>query len=603
VLARGLTAIAAALVPATLAFRSGGYFPSDWGVELLALTLIGLAVVILRERPTVGRVRIAMPVAILALAVWTALSAAWSPGADGAILAAELALVYATGTMVVALGVTRETVESLLLGFLAGIAAVAMYALWTRLVEGRLGNPSDPLSGTRLIEPIGYANGLGALMAIGCVVGLGLAAVSATRALRALSAASLVPLAAALYLTLSRGSYVALAAGVVGLVAYRGASSIAGRLLVLGPVPIVATTLTARSPLTSAALTRADAQAAGSRLAWELAALTVISAGLGVAASHAGQRLTRAALVVCSLAACAVVVAVLVAGPARLAHDALHRLREQPPATGSTLGRRVLSVSDSGRTAYWHVAARMIERRPLLGEGGGSFERWWLQERPVANDARNAHSLYLETLAELGPLGLALLAAGLAVPFVALHRVKGDALAAIGAAAYLVWIVHAAIDWDWQIPAITLVALGCGCVPAIRAGADDPPLRRKPAWIGGLVLVLAVAFVANAGNRASDAARAALASGDESRAAADARTARRWMPWAATPWRLLGEAELALREDAAARASLHEAISRNAEDWIAWYDLAQVTAGQARRTAIRRARLLDPLAPELSSSG
>ena len=58
----------------------------------------------------------------------------------------------------------------------------------------------------------------------------------------------------------------------------------------------------------------------------------------------------------------------------------------------------------------------MVEREPLLGEGAGSFSRTWLRERPVANEARDAHNLYLETLAELGPIGLVLLLLVLVTP-------------------------------------------------------------------------------------------------------------------------------------------------------------------------------------------
>jgi len=64
----------------------------------------------------------------------------------------------------------------------------------------------------------------------------------------------------------------------------------------------------------------------------------------------------------------------------------------------------------------------MVEREPLLGEGAGGFERRWMQERGAPNNARDAHNLYLETLAELGPIGLALLLVALIAPLAALRR-------------------------------------------------------------------------------------------------------------------------------------------------------------------------------------
>ena len=62
----------------------------------------------------------------------------------------------------------------------------------------------------------------------------------------------------------------------------------------------------------------------------------------------------------------------------------------------------------------------MVRDEPLLGTGAGSFEAHWFRERSVAFHARDAHNLYLETLAELGPVGLALLLATLALPLLAL---------------------------------------------------------------------------------------------------------------------------------------------------------------------------------------
>ena len=94
----------------------------------------------------------------------------------------------------------------------------------------------------------------------------------------------------------------------------------------------------------------------------------------------------------------------------------------------------------------------MVERRPLLGEGAGSFSRTWLHERPVANEARDAHNLYLETLAELGPIGLVLLLLVLVTPFRTVPRVWRDPSAPVAAGVLTALVIHAAVDWDWEIP-------------------------------------------------------------------------------------------------------------------------------------------------------
>jgi O-antigen ligase len=81
-----------------------------------------------------------------------------------------------------------------------------------------------------------------------------------------------------------------------------------------------------------------------------------------------------------------------------------------------------------------------------------------LRERPIPEAVRDAHSLELELAAELGIVGL--LAFGLMIGGVAgsarqaLRR--GQPIAAGASAAALVWVLHASIDWDWQLPAVTL---------------------------------------------------------------------------------------------------------------------------------------------------
>jgi O-antigen ligase len=138
------------------------------------------------------------------------------------------------------------------------------------------------------------------------------------------------------------------------------------------------------------------------------------------------------------------------------------------------------------RPLYWHVAWREWEKNRLLGSGAGTFDRYWLHYRTVSSFARDAHSLYLETLAELGPIGLALLLATLLIPLLAL-RGRRDPLLATAAAAYVAFLLHAGIDWDWELPAMTLAGLACGSAMLVaRRPADAAELR-----LPGRVLMLA----------------------------------------------------------------------------------------------------------------
>ncbi|HET9101951.1 MAG TPA: hypothetical protein VFN55_01255, partial [Solirubrobacteraceae bacterium] len=75
--------------------------------------------------------------------------------------------------------------------------------------------------------------------------------------------------------------------------------------------------------------------------------------------------------------------------------------------------------------------------------------------------AQDAHSLELQTLAELGVVGLALLAVFLAgVALAARDALRRAPAAAAGAvAAVTAYFAHSPLDWDWQMPAVTLIAI------------------------------------------------------------------------------------------------------------------------------------------------
>ena len=73
-------------------------------------------------------------------------------------------------------------------------------------------------------------------------------------------------------------------------------------------------------------------------------------------------------------------------------------------------GAQRLASVQSNRYAYWKVAVASFADHPLQGEGSGSFRAIWLREREFREVIRDAHSLYLETAAELGLVGLLSLA-------------------------------------------------------------------------------------------------------------------------------------------------------------------------------------------------
>jgi hypothetical protein len=253
-------------------------------------------------------------------------------------------------------------------------------------------------------------------------------------------------------------------------------------------------------------------------------------------------------------------------------------------------------VGDRG--SYWRAAWADYQEHPLLGSGPGSFEISWLRHRTLAVAVHDAHNLYLEALAELGPIGLALLVAALSVPIVAATR-RRSPLAATASAAYTVFVVHAALDWDWEMPAVTVVALLCGAC-AVIAGRDEgalvaAPARRLAGCIAASAGLAAAAFVGLIGNRTLAQAASAAASGEWTQAERQARTASRWQPWSSQPYVVLGEAHLGDGDRPAARSAFARALRLDADDWRTWYEVARVGDLDTRRTAVRQIARLNPL--------
>jgi O-antigen ligase len=141
------------------------------------------------------------------------------------------------------------------------------------------------------------------------------------------------------------------------------------------------------------------------------------------------------------------------------------------PRFGETSSR--LASTGSNRYDYWDVALSTAVDNPLYGVGSGGFGTEWLEHRDIDEVVRDAHSLYLETLAELGIVGLAFLVmlfCGIAACAREAYFVD-PSLAAGPIAALTAFALHAGIDWDWEMPALTLIAFTLAGVLVSRAGA------------------------------------------------------------------------------------------------------------------------------------
>jgi O-antigen ligase len=606
-----LPGLIAALAVLALGADSGGYEPTSWGWSAAVLLLANAAVLVGGAR-RLAPLELALPVSLAALGAWVWLSLVWTADVGQTVREGERVLVYVAAATLLLLASRRPHVPALVASLAAAITAVCLFALAVRLFDPGNGAyqvlSSDPQAGFRLARPLGYANALAIFAVIGMLLALGLALRARAPLVRALASAALVVLAPTLYFTYGRGAWLGLAGGVAALVAAeRDRLDVLVRALALGAAPAVALLLASRTAaLTADPGSVAAATHDGRRLAVAIAVLALAAACVPAAVDRfrPGAAARRRILVVLAVLGVAVAVAVLVraGGPASAARRAYHAFNAPAPLVGQDASARLFSLSGTNRSDYWRVARREWTEHPLLGGGAGSFQRFWLRDRRADLPVRDAHSLYLETLAELGPLGLALLLGALAVPLLAVRAARRNPLAAAALGAYVAYLVHAGIDWDWEMPAVTVAALACGVALLLSArGADERPPRRPVALAGAAAAVslACLALLGLVGNRAELAAADALDAAQLGSAANEARQAHRWEPWSATPWRLLGEAQLQDGEVARARASFLRGLQRDRGDWELWLDLALVSRGDARSAALAQVAELNPLSAEL----
>jgi hypothetical protein len=453
--------------PTILAFRSGGYYTEPRLIAAIVAWLLVLALALTGPAPlprtTAGRAALG---GLALLCAWSAVSVSWAPLRGPAIESVQRLVLYA-GALVVAVGALRSpaALRAVEPALAAGATIVIGYGLAGRLLPGILQLDRSVSAGGRLEQPLTYWNAEGALAAVGLVLCARLAGDrSRPRPMRIAAAAAAVPLGAGVYLSYSRG---AIAAAVLGL-----------------------------SILVAAAPSRAQLRAAAVALAGGIAAAACSAAFRGVAAleGSASQRSREGAVVLVLLALIAAAAAFATARERRPGvHDAAldppdtaHRSRrltaitaalaaavaiglvvgglaERPSqadlAAGAGAGR--LTTVTSNRYEYWRVGVEALAREPRTGVGAAGFRVEWLRERPIAEAVRDAHSLEVEIAAELGLPGLAafaLLVGGVAAATLRALRLHG-ALAAGPCAGLVVWFAHASIDWDWQLPAVSLPAI------------------------------------------------------------------------------------------------------------------------------------------------
>ena len=458
-------ALAASLVagPTVLAFFSGGYFERPRLVAGLLAWLAVIAAAVLAKRPLPrewpGRVALA---GLAALCVWTALSFLWTPIAGATEDDLQRVLLYLAYFLAATVLFRAAWVTRLLEPLLAaGTLIVVGYGLSERLVPDLVDLSQSVTAGGRLEQPLTYWNAMGALAALGVVLCVRMMGdVRREPGLRVAAAAATVPLAAGVYLSLSRGVLAALAVGLTALVAL--APDGRAQLRAVGIALLTSVPACLAAGALPAVRTLGDSMGARRAEGLVMLAMMVIAAGAGALLARREARSARPPgepLQPRHRALATAGVALVLLG-ALLGAAALESKPEsRNPAFGANPQR--LQSLDSNRYSYWRVALDTFADRPVQGLGSGAFVVEWLQHRDVDDPTREPHSVYLGTLAELGLVGFACLLAfvwGMAAAARRLWRAD-PALTAGPIAALILWGAHAGIDWDWEMPALTMVAL------------------------------------------------------------------------------------------------------------------------------------------------
>ena len=347
----------------------------------------------------------------------------------------------------------------------AGIVVVIGYGLAERALPGVVDLEDVRAAFGRLAQPLTYWNAMGALAALGLILVARLVG-DPTRAapLRIVAACAAAPLGAGLVLAFSRG---AIAAGLIGLAVlaalHPSPAQLRGGAVVVGGGRSQRHRGRGRARCPRC---RRPARRTGDRRPDARRRHRAVAAMAGFAASRAGgadvaRRRIRLPLVLAGVAVALGLVLTAAAIEGAGSTD-----------EGATAAR--FGSADSNRYAYWKVAANAFADAPLRGHGAGSFSVVWLRDRTVAEAVRDAHSLELETAAELGLVGLALLATLLGgVAVCATRAARADAAVVAGPIAVLAaWTAHSAVDWDWEMPALTLDR---GTVAGLVVARADPP--------------------------------------------------------------------------------------------------------------------------------
>lgn len=361
--------------------------------------------------------------------------------------------------------------------------------------------------GGRLNYPITYPNGQAAAMLIGFWPALAIAARRASPVwLRSLALAGATSMLAGWLLSQSKGGALGLiaSAAVVFALSQRRLRLFVPFVFALGLAAIGAVPLTAPIRATGSPVAlRAAVHHSAAVLLW----LTVAGAALGLVYALADRRMdvpdgARKAL---GRLVGIVVALALIGGPALyfVTHESPTTFVsrqwtafKQPPASYDTTSHLLTLGSD--RYDVWRVAFKEFGDHPIFGIGSRGFGPAYLQYGKSQETPARAHSMPLDTLAELGLLGFVVLLLVFAPPIATVARRAGGELTAVGTLGGIVYfLAHACVDWIWTIPAVGVLAMLLLAIGASAAPVEPRAFARRTTFAaaGAIALIALIAFV------------------------------------------------------------------------------------------------------------
>ncbi len=618
-----------------LAFDGGGYGLESrtmaaiavWWAIIIAV-LLGLWPLV---RPTWSVVAAGGLVA--AFAAWTAASITWAPSAENAFNEFNRVALYLGVYLVAVLAASRRNAHAWSDALAIGITSVGVLALASRLFPTVLpaGDVPEfiPSAVARLSYPVEYWNGLAILAGLSFPLLLRSAITARHALVRGFAVAAVPVLSATIFLTSSRGGFLT---ALLGTLAFALLTERRAAMLGAVAVGVLGSTATVGVLLARDELANNPSDSPVVVDEGRSAALLILLIGVSCAAVYAlgsgrlrGVRIPSLAARVATVGVAAVVLFGIAAS------DPVERFETFKAPPGAVEGSQddfvrahLLSGNGSGRWQFWSAAVEEFETQPSIGRGAGSYESWWAEHGTIAMFVRDAHSLYLEALGELGIIGFLLVVSGFACGTVAgVRRVfaaRGDDRVTVAAltAAFVAYGFAAGIDWMWELTIVSIIGIGClglltgpatAGAPDLAAVPAEQPPRGRPwsrfalgaaALVFGWFVVCAQAVPLLTEIKISDSQEASRR-GDGEQALDDALTARNLQPWAASPYLQLALVEEQMGNLRGARAWIAEAIARNAVDWRLWLVQTRIETKDgdvaAARKSLARAAELNPRSP------